>query len=250
MDSHRLGTTLRVLRIRTGRTQAEVGARAGVSRSIVSRIEQGRSDEVPMRSIRAIALALDAWVDIVVRWRGGELDRAVNASHAAMHEAVATWLASLHGWEMAPEISFSVYGERGVIDVLAWHPATSLLLVIELKTELVDISEALSTFDRKIRLAPRIAAERGWRPAAVAGWLLVAGSRTNQRRLAEHRHVLRAALPDDGRRVAAWLRAPSAPIRALSFLPISHQQSLRTPIRPTKRVRHRRSCSSRCVEAA
>ncbi len=239
MDAHRLGSTLRALRIRAGWTQADVATRAGVTPATVSRLERGLGESLPLRSIRAVALALDAWVDILLRWRGGELDRLVNAGHAALHEALARWLAAVGGWDVAPEVSFAIYGERGVIDVLAWHTATSTLLVVELKTELVDISEVLGTLDRKVRLAPRIAAERSWEARMVASWLLLSGSRTNRRRLAEHVHVLRAALPNDGRRVSAWLRAPAGSLRALSFLPIFRQRDLRSVIRPTKRVRRR-----------
>ena len=35
---------------------------------------------------------------------------------------------------LVPEVSFSIYGERGVIDMLLWHPARRALLVVELKT--------------------------------------------------------------------------------------------------------------------
>ena len=53
-----------------------------------------------------------------------------------LHDAVAAWFAHRWGlWRLSPEVSFSVYGERGIIDVLAWHPKTKILLVIELKTE-------------------------------------------------------------------------------------------------------------------
>ena len=38
-------------------------------------------------------------------------------------------LLTAAGWEVAPEVSFSIYGERGVIDVLARHPTAGSLLV-------------------------------------------------------------------------------------------------------------------------
>jgi hypothetical protein len=195
---------------------------------------------MPMAKVHAVALALDAWVDYAIRWRGGELDRVLNARHAALHQAVASWLSAIEGWDLAPEVSFSIYGERGVIDVLAWHSPTRTLLVIELKSELVDISELLGTFDRKMRLAPQIAGDRGWRAARVAGWLLVADGRTNRRRLAMHRDVLRARFKADGRAIEGWLRRPAEPLLALSFLPIRHLAGLSQPLAPPKRVRRRR----------
>jgi transcriptional regulator with XRE-family HTH domain len=235
----RLGTAIRTLRIRAGWTQAELASRAGVSESDVSRLERGLADRLPMRKIHRVALALDAWADYGLRWRGGELERAVGARHAAMHQALAHWLGEVGGWQLAPEVCFSVYGERGVIDGLGWHEATGTILVIELKSELVDVSEVLGTFDRKVRLAPGIGRDRGWEPRRVGAWLLLADGRTNGRRVASHRDVLRAALPDDGRRLEGWLRTPTSPLRALSFLPKRHVAGLSLRIAPPKRVRKR-----------
>lgn len=158
----------------------------------------------------------------------------LNAGHAAMHEQVAALFESLPGWVLVPEVSFSIYGERGVIDILAWHEATRTLPVIELKTELVDISETMGTLDRKRRNARAIARVRGWDPVSVATWLILRDTRTNRRRLAEHRRTLRAALPSDGRSIAGWLRRPSGAIAALSFLPDAHRRSARRARRPQK----------------
>jgi hypothetical protein len=43
------------------------------------------------------------------------------AGHAAIHEAIARALDDLPEWAHAPEVAFSIYGERGVIDILAFH---------------------------------------------------------------------------------------------------------------------------------
>ena len=40
---------------------------------------------------------------------------------------------------MATEVSFSVYGERGSIDILAFHASTGSLLVIEIKSVVPDM---------------------------------------------------------------------------------------------------------------
>ena len=58
------------------------------------------------------------------------------ARHAALAEAVVADLVA-RGWAVRPEVTFSSWGERGSIDLLAYHPALRLL-VIDLKTELVD----------------------------------------------------------------------------------------------------------------
>ena len=46
-----------------------------------------------------------------------------------MHEIVARYFLGLPAWIVEPEVSFSIYGERGVIDILAWHPTSRILLL-------------------------------------------------------------------------------------------------------------------------
>jgi hypothetical protein len=105
-----------------------------------------------------------------------------------------------------------------VIDLLCWHAATTSLLVVEIKTELVDFGELLGKLDVKERLAGRVAARFDWRPRAVSTSLLVADSTANRRRASAHAALLRAALPADGRALARWLMRPSEPIHALRFV--------------------------------
>ena len=162
----RLGRSLRAVRIRKGLRQDDVARRAGISQNAVSRAERGLIGGMTLERIRAIGTAVGVLIDLQPRWRGGELDR-----HSALHEAVAARFAALPGWTTVPEVTFSEYGERGAIDVLAWHAPTRTLLVIELKTELVDVQEMLGTLDRKRRLARKVAADRGWDAVAVAVWV-------------------------------------------------------------------------------
>jgi len=236
MDDQRIGWSLRSIRVRKRWRQEDLAARAKVSRWVVMRIEQGRLASVPLGKVRAVAAALDARVDAIVRWHGGDLSRLVSARHARMHEIIARYLRDMPGWIVEPEVSFSVYGERGIIDVLAWHPTTRILLVIELKTEVVDINEMLGTIDRKRRLASKLAEDRDWDPIAVGTWVVVADSRSNRRTVAEFATVLRAKLPTDGRGVARWLKRPSGRIDALSFLPNVQGVHLSVDPAPIRRV--------------
>jgi hypothetical protein len=131
----------------------------------------------------AVAATLEIRLDLVPRWRGGDLDRMLGAGHGRMHEQVARLLRRYPAWIAAPEVSFAFYGERGVIDVLAFHPARRMLLVIELKTELVDVQELLSAVDRYRRLASRVAVGRGWYAKDVAAWVVFRDTSTNRRRV-------------------------------------------------------------------
>jgi transcriptional regulator with XRE-family HTH domain len=225
MDGYRLGTTVRAIRIRAGWRQTDVAAAARVPRSVVARIEHGRLGEVTLEQMDTVCRALDAQIDVRIRWRGAELERLLNRDHSAMHEAMASMFATLPGW---------------VIHILAFHERTGQLLVIELKTAIVDVNDLLGTADRKRRLARVVASARGWKVRTVSLWVVVADTGTNRRRLAEHRRVIRSALPTDGRMIRGWLAHPSQPIAAFSFLSKGRGASRVTPLAARRRVRRPR----------
>jgi hypothetical protein len=180
-------------------------------------LERGHLDTVSLRMLRRVAAALDIRVVVSGRWRAGDLDRLLNARHSELHELVARWFAAeLPEWVLAPEVSFAIYGERGVIDILAWHEPTRSLLVIELKTAIADMNELLGTADRKRRLAAQVARERGWDPLTVSQWLVVADTRTNRRRVDTHMTVIRNAFPDGTWAMRRWLRRPRDTIVAMT----------------------------------
>ena len=217
MNDMRVGAALRAVRVRRRWRQQDVGDRAGVSRSFISLVERGHLDAVSLSTLRRVGAVLDVRIDIYARWRGGELDRLLNHAHSALHESVASEFLRLDSWVLSPEVSFSVYGERGVIDILAFHEPTGSLLVIELKTAIIDVNDLVGQIDVKRRLAHRIAAERGWQAESVSSWVIVTRSKTNQRRIQAHRSMLRAAFPQDGTAMRAWLRHPGSAVQALSM---------------------------------
>jgi transcriptional regulator with XRE-family HTH domain len=241
VDDVRFGAVFRTLRIRRGWRQEDLSRASGVSRSVISRMERGHVGTLPVATLRRVAAALEARIELTARWRAGELDRLLDAGHAALVGAVIARLRTSGGWMAAPEVSFAIYGERGSIDVLGWHATRRMLLVIEVKTDLTDMQALLSTTDRKRRLALRIGAERGWRAERAGVWVIAGDTRTNRRRLAEHYELLRAAYPADGRRIAAWLRDPAQPVAAFSFLPYAPSRGVRTA--GVRRVRLRQGSS-------
>jgi transcriptional regulator with XRE-family HTH domain len=240
MSDVRIGTRFRAVRRRLGLRQVDVARRARVSPSLVSRIERGQLGALTLDRARRVADVLEIRLELVATWRGGELERLVNARHAALHDVAHALFEALTGWETTAEVSFAVFGERGVIDILAWHAPTRTLVIVELKTELVDPQELVGTMDRRRRLAHRIVEERGWRPERVATWVILADTRTNRRHVARHRRLLRGAFPADGHGMRAWLRNPSRPIDALSFLPYPKEALVSQDARGPRRVRRRR----------
>ena len=242
VDDQQIGGVIRAVRIRRRWRQLEVAMKAGVSQSTVSRIERGHLAGVRVDALRGVAAALEIRIEWNARWRGGELDRLRNAGHSALHESVARSFKSRPQWTFAPEVSFSEFGERGVIDILAWNRTRRALLVIELKTAIVDVNELVGTFDRKIRLGHEVARKRGWaieNGTSVSGWVIVSDTRTNRRRLGDHHAMLRAAYPSDGRMMRTWLRDPSGPTRCLGFWPVvSAAGQVTSTMSPRRRLDH------------
>jgi transcriptional regulator with XRE-family HTH domain len=231
MDAVRFGRGIRALRRRRGWRQVDLAHVAGLSRTVIARVELGQADRVTVRTVESIAAALGARLDIRLSWNGEALDRLLDSSHAQL---VDRMLSKLHGWgwHTSPEVSFNIYGERGSVDILGVHARTGALLVVEVKSVVPDIQAMLVALDRKARLAPRIHGEqsstdataRAGHPtgtAARASKLLVIGNdRTSRRRLAAFDATFEAAFPTRGYRVDAWLRAPDPthPIAGIRFV--------------------------------
>ena len=188
--------------------QEEVARAARVARPWVSHVERGRLGAITVDRLRAIAAALEIRLAVTATWRGADGARVVNERHSRMHELAAARLDRLPGWAYASEVTFSEWGERGMIDILAWHAASRTLLVIELKTEISDPAALIAQVDRHRRLAPQVGRARGWDQRHVACWVLVAESDFSRDQLARHRSMLRNAFPLDGRFLRRWIRDP------------------------------------------
>ncbi len=237
MDDTRLGLLFRAVRIHLRLRQEDLARLAGVSQSSVSRIERGHFASLPLAVVRAVAQVLEIRLDTVPSWRGGDLERVMNARHSALHEALAARLAGAPGWESAAEVSYSIYGERGVIDRLGFHAGRGMLAIFEIKADLSDPAGLVAQVDRYRRLAAKVARERGWAAGAVSCWAVVADTNTNRRRLAAHRGLLRGAFPADGRTLGEWLRDPVDRVDGLTFLAYPRGGTGTRSLTTIKRVR-------------
>ena len=181
-------------------------------------MELGDCALLPLGVIEHIVVAVGGSLDLLLRWHGEGLDRLLDEAHAGLVERLVAMLRAA-GWDVAVEVSFSRFGERGSIDVLAWHPGLRALAVFEVKSVTPDMQAMLVGLDRKGRLAPTIARERGWDPVAVARILVLGDTSTNRDRLARHASTIDAALPARTREVRRWLADPAGPgIAGVLFL--------------------------------
>jgi len=114
-------------------------------------------------------------------------------------------------------VSFSRYGERGRVDLLAYHTYVRILLVVEVKTLIVDVQHLLGGLDVKVRLAPSVAREWGWAAQAVVPALVVAEGTTNRCRLSEH-PTLFARFALRGWSATRWIRSLVAGVSGLLLL--------------------------------
>ncbi|MGZ8438736.1 MAG: helix-turn-helix domain-containing protein [Candidatus Limnocylindrales bacterium] len=209
MDDIRIGRILRALRTRRGWTQATLARQAGVSQQLISLVERGHSSRLAGRTLEAIFGALDARWEQVVSWRGGALDRLLDEAHSRLVEATSSRLRE-QGWSIEIEVTYSTFGERGSIDILAARASLTAVLSIEVKSELTSIEATLRKIDEKDRLVRRhICAQRfGFEPGATGRLLVLPGTGSTRRRLRASAVVLDAALPSRSVAVRQWLTQP------------------------------------------
>ncbi len=219
MDDVRLGRSLRLLRQRSGWTQVELGSRAGVSQQLVSLVERGHVDALSLRSVRRLFGAVEARFEAHVSWRGGQLDRLLDAVHADLVARSVERLAAA-GWEVAIEVSYSVYGERGSIDVLAARSSERVVLVVEVKSVLASMEDLARKTDEKVRLVRTVLCRErfGFEPIIVGRLLVMPDGNRIRRSILAHASLLEVLFPVRGRGVRAWLRQPSGPMAGILLI--------------------------------
>jgi transcriptional regulator with XRE-family HTH domain len=239
MTDDRAGRLIAAVRKHLGMRQIDLARAANVDQKVVSLLERGELARVSVDRFRRVRAALKIEPVLELRWRGGLADRLIDRGHARIVEAVVAELVRL-GWECVPEYTFNVFGDRGSVDVLAWHPVRRAVLLIEVKTWLTDLQAMLSSLSRKVRLVPGLVAEeRGWDRLALGHVVVVLDTRRNRSTVGSHRATFDATFPVGTVDVRAWLRAPTSNLAGLWFL------ALRPESPTSRRSRDLRSGLSR-----
>jgi transcriptional regulator with XRE-family HTH domain len=226
MDVIRFGLGMRALRHRRRWTQTQLAAKGNVSRSVIWRIERGHADRVSVHVLVRVAASLGARIELRLLWQGEGLDRLLDARHASLVELVVEVLTSAD-WLVATEVTFNIRGERGSIDILAFHPAAGSLLVIEIKSVVPDMQAMLVGIDRKARLGREIAHDRGWQVTSVTRLLVLPDDSTARRRVTQHGATIGSTLPARTADVKRWIRHPEGTMHGVLFLADARHPSTR-----------------------
>jgi transcriptional regulator with XRE-family HTH domain len=230
-----VGAAIMSLRKAIGWTQVELGMRVGMSQSQVSRIERGQLTDLSFGTAERLLSAMGArLVTSVDAPFLGDRQRQREPAHARCSAHVVSRLRRA-GWQVATEVEVGGDRSRGWIDVLACHPETGLMLIIEIKTEIRDfgaIERALGWYEREAWSAAR---RLGWRPRHSMGCLLLLATEANDVRFTENRETFAVGFPLRARHLAACLGGDAGAAghgRAVAMIdPLSRRAGWLRPMR-------------------
>ena len=198
-----VGSAVASLRDTLGWTQKELARRAGSSQGMVSAVENARLGDLTFSRAERLLAVMGARLVITVDAPFlGDRQRQREPAHARCSAHVVSRLRRA-GWQVATEVEVGGDRSRGWIDVLACHPATGLLLVIEIKTEIHDlgaIERSLGWYEREARLAAR---RLGWRVRESIGCLLLLATDANDVRVEGNRALFAIGFPVRARDLTA-----------------------------------------------
>jgi len=249
VNARRVASILRAVRVQLGLRQVDVAAAAHVSQSAVSRVERGRLGGLTFDQVQRIGDALRVSLFVDARWLDGDVDRLIDRRHAAVVEVVVAFLRRL-GWEVVVEYGFNHFGERGSVDVLAWHAQTRTLLIVEVKSRLTDLQATFTSIATKLRIVPMLVRrDLEWDPIHVARLIVLPGTTANRSIVARHAATFASLFPDRMPAIRAWLRRPDRALGGVWFLSGSQDTTHKHVLRVRRRRRAAREGSKRAVSS-
>ena len=151
-------------------------------------------------------------------------DRAADRLATCRAGRGGAWAAGPPRLGGGAEYSFNHNGDRGSVDVLAWHRDARALLIVEAKSDLRNVQETLHTLDIKRRVVPGLArADRGWRTESLGVVMVLSDLRVERERVDRHAATFNAALPARTVAVRRWLENPVGSLGGVWFLQIARQ---------------------------
>ena len=193
----RFGATIRTGRIARGWTQRQLADRAGVPQSVVSAVETGGGGELATLERVCVALGGELRLEAHLPY-AGDGSRQLDLGHARC-VGMARRLLEASGYDCATEQEVMDGQWRGRIDLLSFDTTMRRLVVVEVKTELLDAGGLERQVDRYARLCLDVARRRGWRVAEVSVAVLVLATAQADAFLLANREVMAGAFPVRGR---------------------------------------------------
>jgi transcriptional regulator with XRE-family HTH domain len=222
------------LRQTLGWTQAELGRRAHLSQSFVSRVEHALVRDLSLVDATRLLEAMGARLTVGVSapfLADRELQR--DPAHARCSAYVAARLKR-EGWLTATEVEIGGDRSRGWIDLLAYHPDSGLMMVIEIKTEIRDlgaIERTLGWYEREAWTAGR---RLGWRPRQITGCLLLLATEMNDARIKDNQASLTAGFPIRASELHRILANEAPPWKARAMALIDPRSRRHDWLRPSR----------------
>ena len=192
-----IGRTIRSVRASIGWSQRHLAARSGVAQPTISQIERGLLPSLTLEAMDRLCVALG--VRYSVSW---DLPRVVLRPTDHVHARCSAYVArrlEANGWLVEREVDIEGGRARGSIDVFAFNPRSRALLVLEIKTEIVDVGAIERQLNWYLGEAGRAATERGWRSSRPSSGLILLMSRANDDILVSLADVFRAGFPGRAR---------------------------------------------------
>jgi transcriptional regulator with XRE-family HTH domain len=230
-----ISALLKNTRLEIGWSQAHLADRMAVSQAKVWRMESGRAGALDLHSIDLAFGALGLRASLDVEGRHLEVRREQRDLVHAQLVAVIAGRLRRAGWVVATEVKTGRKGPTGWIDILAFRASDGALLVIEVKTAVVDAGEILRQVTFYEREAIHAARREGWQPAVVRSALLFLDSADAASALTRNRDLLGPSFEGAPASLQAWLTTPGSPPpseRTLAMVDLARRRGpglLRTP---------------------
>ncbi|MBM4408148.1 MAG: helix-turn-helix domain-containing protein [Chloroflexi bacterium] len=205
-----LGAQVRSARRARRWTQAQLGARVGLSQSRISSIEDGHGAGAPTGVWIALGIALGRPFAAAISWP--LVPEPQDAGHLSAQELVLS-LARRHGRPGAFELSTKPSDPSRSIDVGVRDDRRRVLIVNEISNRIDDLGQAVRDHRRKRAEAEGLAAVIGGDdgPYRVASCWIVRATAANCALVARYPRIIESTFPGSSRRWVAALVAGGDP---------------------------------------
>jgi transcriptional regulator with XRE-family HTH domain len=203
------GRQCRETRLGLDVSQQELAASVGVTRGYIANVERGSANP-SLAVVERVALALGLEFELVAR--ASTIDRGARQRdlvHARCSGYVGRRLGRA-GWHVEREVEVVRGRYHGWVDIVAFHPSSATMLVIEVKTRLDDVGAVERQLGWYEQSAIDVARRLGWRPRRVAGWVLLLASDEVDGAVRSNREALAMAFTGRARAMLDVLNRPGS----------------------------------------